>query len=317
MTSPNRDAPVTGVQREFPHVWNGYDRARVDEYLSQLEETLQRLANERNAALGQHDGLTKQLDKLRAENGELIARVEELTGPPKNLDDLDQRMRRVGKLAYLQAEEINARAQAATEENWKATAKASIALRERYRSLLKELDAHAEALHAEHRAALEETRAEVQELMVDAVRRRDALDQQAERKRRAIEQEFDKTMASQKAELEKYIADQRMASKNQAERRLAEAAAEARRIIAKAKEDSHRRKVEADGVVEQLAAIGGDARGRLKAADEQLAQAAQAIEPTEDEQLPAPRAEDGDEEQAADASGNGRQPSPRPHAAAE
>lgn len=213
MTSPTPPPPVhhvpVPVQREFSTHWNGYDRTEVRTHLARVEEDMRQLMAERDKLTAQLGSMAKQLEVLRKENAKLKERVEELKQPPKNLADLDERMQRVGKLAHLRAEEITTRAQTAAEENWKATAQASIALRERYRKLLKELDEYAEQLHAEHRAALEETRAEVQELVVDSVRRREALDAEAERKRRAIEQEFDATMAAKRKELEKHLADQR------------------------------------------------------------------------------------------------------------
>ncbi len=286
--------PEAPSQREFAHHWNGYDRQQVREYLQQVDEAMRQLRAERDQALEQVNAVTRDLEAERAETGKLRKRVDELLAPPENLEDLDQRMQRVGHLAYLQAEEITTRAQTAAEENWKETAKASIALRERYRSLLKELDAQAEALHAEHRTALEQTRAEVQELTVDAVKRREQLDEEAERKRRAIEQEFDTHMAQQRAELEKYIADQRTASKNQAEKRLAEASAEAKKRLAEATHEADRRLKEANAVVARLSALSQDAHGKLRKADEVLSDAATTLEPTDEEQRPVPRAEDAD-----------------------
>lgn len=286
--------PQAPSQREFAHHWNGYDRQQVREYLEQIDDAMRQLRAERDQALEQVNAVTQELEAEREETGKLRKRVDELMVPPENLEDLDQRMQRVGHLAYLQAEEVTTRAQTAAEENWKETAKASIALRERYRSLLKELDSQAEALHAEHRTALEQTRAEVQELTVDAVKRREKLDEEAERKRRSIEQEFEAHMAQQRAELEKYIADQRTASKNQAEKRLAEASAEAKKRLAEATNEADRRLKEANAVVTRLTALSQDAHGKLRKADEVLSGAEITLEPTEEEQQPVPRAEDAD-----------------------
>ncbi|MPY99509.1 MAG: cell division protein DivIVA [Actinophytocola sp.] len=286
--------PEAPSQREFTHHWNGYDRQQVRDYLQQVDEAMRQLRAERDQAVEQVNAVTRDLETEREETGKLRKRVDELMAPPENLEDLDQRMQRVGHLAYLKAEEVTTRAQTAAEENWKETAKASIALRERYRSLLKELDSQAEALHAEHRTALEQTRAEVQELTVDAVKHREQLDDEAERKRRSIEQEFDAHMAQQRAELEKYIADQRTASKNQAEKRLTEASAEAKQRVAEASHEADRRLKEANAVVARLSALSQDAHGRLRKADEVLSDAATTLEPTDEEQRPVPRAEDAD-----------------------
>lgn len=314
MTSPNpkRDHALTHLQREFDHVWNGFDRNQVRDHLENIQAQVQRLIAERDSAVHQINSLSQQLESVRAENGKLAERVEELSVPPKDLDDLDERMQRVGHLAYLKADEITARAQTAAEENWKATAQASIALRERYRTLLKELDTHAEALHAEHRAALEETRAEVQKLTVEAVRRRDRLDAEEERKRRSIEQEFDAHMATQRSALEKYIADQRTASKNHAQRRLMEANSEAQRRIAEATKEAERRTTEANAIIDRLAAIGEDARERLRSADDLLAESQSALEPTEDELRPAPRVKAADFERTAKAADDGDEPDEAP-----
>lgn len=294
MTSPTpkRAQVPAQLQRDFTTHWNGFDRSEVRSHLARIEEDMRQLAAERDAAVNQINGVAKQVEKLRAENAKLQSRVDELMEPPKDLNDLDQRMKRVGQLAYIKADEVNARAQTATEENWKATAKASIALRERYRTLLKELDTHAEQLHAEHRAALEETRAEVKELMVDAVKRREALDAEAERKRRILEQEFDATMAAQRKELDKHIADQRTAAKQAAERRIAEAQAAARRTVGEANAQAQRRTTEANRVIDRLLRISQDSHRRLDAADKLLAGAEKTLEPTEEEQRPVPRAED-------------------------
>ncbi|MDV6011507.1 DivIVA domain-containing protein [Haloechinothrix sp. LS1_15] len=302
--SPKRDDAVTPLQREFDHVWNGFDRNQVREYLANLETTVRRLIEDRDSARAQVNSLTEKLDTLRTENGQLQSRVEELLEPPERLEDLDERMQRVGHLAYMQADEITTRAQAAAEERWKETAEASIALRERYRSLLKELDKQAEQLHAQHRAALEETRVEVQKLTTEAVRRRQQLDEEEERKRRHIEQEFDASMTSQRSALEKYIADQQTASKNQAERRLAEAAEEAKQRIAHAQQEADRTIAEANAVVDRLSAISTRARDSLKRADDVLADSESALEPLEEEDLPIPSVEE-DEEQPGEGARDG------------
>lgn len=285
---------MTPLQREFDHVWNGFDRSQVREYLANVEATVQHLIHDRDEAQAQVNSLTEQLDAARAQNGELQSRVEELRYPPQNLDDLDERMQRVGHLANLQAEEVTTRAQTAAEERWHEAAQASIALRERYRSLLNELDKQAESLHAQHRAALEETRVETQKLTVDAVRRREQLDAEEERKRRAIEQEFDESMAAQRNSLEKYIADQQTASKNQAQRRLDEASADAKERIEQAQHEADRRIARANEILDALTEISREAGDKLRLADEALAESESLMQPFEEESHPVPRAEDAD-----------------------
>lgn len=282
---PERDnglpAGLLPLRREYTEAWRGFDRTEVRQYLDQLEAQVRRLIGDREAAATQIATLSRELESARAEVGKLRSRVDELLKPPERLEDLDERMQRTVQLAHARAEEVTQRAQVAAEKHWASSTEASAKLRERYHRLVEELDKQAEALHSEHESALNQTRAEVQRLTVEAVQRRELLDTEAERKRRKIERDFDTKITSERAAHEKLIADQRTASKNQAERRIAEATAEATRRVEEATAEAKRRLDEATTQaaqrttaatrkVERLAEIREQARKNLAMADEVL-----------------------------------------------
>ncbi|WP_020670371.1 hypothetical protein [Amycolatopsis nigrescens] len=291
---PDRDNGLIPLRREYDQAWHGFDRNQVRQYLDHVEAHLRRIVADRDAAMAQASTLSRELENARGEINRLRTRVEELRQPPERLEDLDERMQRTAELANARAEEIITGAQTAAEKHWAQSIDVSNKLRERYQKLLSQLETHAEALHTEHQNALDVTKAEVTQLTVDAVQRREQLDAEAERKRRNIEREFDATMTSQRTALEKHVADQQTASKNQAERRLAEATAEAKRRVdeatAEAKRrvdeataDAERRTTEATEKVDMLTKIREQVGARLKAADEALSRSEPALVPLKEE----------------------------------
>jgi colicin import membrane protein len=291
-----RDSGLIPLRREFDQVWHGFDRGQVRQYLDHVEAHLRRVMSERDGSMAQSATLSRELENARGEILRLRNRVEELRKPPERLEDLDERMKRTADLANSRAEEIVNRAQVAAEKHWAESTEVSTKLRERYQKLIADLDTNAEALHAEHQAALEATQNEVRQLTVEAARRREQLDAEAERRRRNIEREFEQSMTAQKAALEKYVADHRQASKNQAERRIAEATAEAKRRLDEATSEAKRRldqavaeadrrTADADEQVSKLARMREQAKTRLLKAEEVLSRSEAALAPLKDESV--------------------------------
>src|SRR5699024_4697741 len=196
---------------------------------------VQQLISERNAALTQVETTSQELATARSDNEELRARVDELNKPPETMEDLDERMQRAITVANDRAADIVNRAQVSAEEHWQRTVEESQKLRDRYSSLLAQLESHAEALHSEHQQMLDTTRNEVTELTENAVTRRAQLDDESEQQRRSIEQEFDDTMSAEREKLERYISEQHESAKTEAEQRIAEAKTEAKRLADQAK----------------------------------------------------------------------------------
>lgn len=290
----DQDNRLLPLRREFGQVWHGFDRNQVTQYLHHLEAQIRQVLTERDSARSRVNSLSSELDSARREIATLRKRVEELKKPPERMEDLDERMQRTVELARSQADEIVARAKAAAEKNWAASSDISKKLHERYTSLLKVLDGHAEALQREHEEALAATKAEVERMTTEAMRHRQQLDAEAELKRRRIEQDFDAKMAAERSALEKHIADQKSASKNAAERRIAEATAEAKRLVeeasakaerlvAEATADADRRTTEANDTVERLTKIREEARARLREADDVLRRSESVLVPVQEE----------------------------------
>jgi hypothetical protein len=180
-------------------------------------------------------------------------------------------------------------------------------------------------LHAEHENALTSTRAEVKKLTVEAAQRRELMDADAERKRRTIEREFEASMTAQRAALAKHIADQSTASKNQAERRIAEATTEAKRTLDEATAEAKRRLDEATTTaaqrtmaatrkVERLAELREQARASLREADEVLKRSEAALVPLNEESViaAASRPVGGDDAKPAEKKPDAK-PSPTPN----
>ncbi|MFC4002803.1 cell division protein DivIVA [Prauserella oleivorans] len=288
------DNRLLPLRRDFTQAWHGFDRNQVLQYVDHLEAQLQRIMADRDTARAQNTTLSRELEVARREVARLQQRVDELKKPPERMEDLDERMQRTIELANTRAAEIVGRAEEAATKTWAESGEVSKKLHERYMKLLETLDSHADALQREHTEALAATKAEVERMTTEAVRRRERLDAEAEQKRRTIEREFDAKMKAERAALEKHVADTKTASKNAAERRIAEATAEAKRLVdeatAKAKKlvddataDAHRRTTEANATVERLTKIRDEARARLKAAEEALHMGESALVATDDE----------------------------------
>lgn len=302
--SSEQDHGLFPLRRAFGHARHGFDRDEVRHYVEYMEDQLRRLLSERDAAQGQANTLARELENARFELGKLHSRVEELNKPPETLEDLDERMQRVVRVANERAEDTVKRAQVAAEEHWQHTVEESRKLRERYTSLLAHLESHAEALHTEHEQALEMTKAEVNELTERAAARRAQLDEESERNRRAVEQEFETTMTAEHSKLDSYIADQHATAKHQAERRIAEANAEAKRLLEearaeatyrvdKANTEAERLSSDANAESQRLSRLHQQARECLRKADEVLSSGDEFLTALEGEDITLPEQQDG------------------------
>lgn len=282
------------LRREFSQVWHGFDRNQVLNFIEHVEAQLGRIMADRDSANAKATTLSRDLESVRHEMGKLHDRIEELKQPPESVEDLDERMQRTVRLANARAEEIVNRAEEGAQKHWAESSNVSDKLHQRYMKLVETLDSHAEALQHEHEEALASTKAEVERMTAEAVRRREQLDYAAEQQRRTIEREFDAKMTAERNALEKHIADQKTASKNQAERRIAEATAEAKRlvdeatakaaaIVEEARTDAEHRTTEANTAVERLTKIREEARARLRKADAVLKESESSLVPVADE----------------------------------
>jgi len=297
--SSEREYGLLPLHRNFTQARHGFDRNQVRQYMDYLENEVQQLISERDAALTQVETTSQELATARSDNEELRARVDELNKPPETMDDLDERMQRAITVANDRAADIVNRAQVAAEEHWQQALAESQKLRERYSSLLAQLESHADALHTEHEQMLATTKSEVTELTEHAVTRRAQLDTAAEQQRRGIEQEFDATMSAEREKMESYIAEQHESATNEAEQRIAEAKDEAKRLVDEARSEANHRlnqasteaqrlTTEAQQESDRLGRLHQQARERLAKAEEVLAGGDEALTPVDGEEVTLP-----------------------------
>lgn len=302
--SSEREYGLLPLNRNFAQARHGFDRNQVRHYVEYLENEIGQLLSERDAALTNASATSQELEDARSENSKLLDRVDELTKPPETMEDLDDRMQRAVTVANERAADIVNRAQVAAEEHWQRTVEESQKLRDRYSSLLAQLESHAEALHTEHEQMFETTKSEVAELTEHSVARRAQLDGDAERQRRNVEQEFDDTVRAQREEMENYVAEQHASAKSEAEQRIAEARTEAKRLVDEAKAESSHRLNEATTEAERLSneaqaesdrlgKLHQQARQRLRKAEEVLSGGDDALAPLDGEQVTLPEQQTG------------------------
>ena len=289
------DRDLVPLKPGFDVVWHGFDRAQVKQYLEDLEEEIKLISADRNAALSQVADLTEQLRSAHTRITELNKQVAELVELPKNLDDLDDRCRRMVQLAHHQAGEITARAQAAATHSWSGAEEAAAKLRTGYEVLLAELDKQRQEVRSHHSTVVDQARTQVAEMTTASANRQRELDAQAEQRRRQIEDEFERQMATERQALAKEIEQQRAEARTDTERRIRAAKEEAERRVTASKDEAERRQREttedcarrvgdATRQVRDLQTLRGRITDQLKSAHTLLRDAGPLLDPLEDEQ---------------------------------
>lgn len=266
------------LRTEFDVVLRGYRRGPVRQYVQSVEEELRMLAADRDANADLAESLTKEVERLRAENARLERKIDQLSRTPIEPEMLPERLRRMLELAKEEAAEITARAQAAAEHCWAAAEEAAGRLRARYEESISELDRRRRAMEAEHRTLLQQTRVDVAVMTTEADRRREELDRQAARRRERVETDFELAMSARRSEAMQEIAKQRLAARAEADRLVQEATAEARRRL-----DVAQRRVD------QLRDLRGELADRIRGAREALTDAAPLLQADPEPQIPTQR----------------------------
>lgn len=261
----------------FDVVFRGYRRGPVRQYVQSVEEELRMLAADRDANADLAESLTREVERLRAENARLERRIDQLSRTPIEPETLPGRLRQMLELAKEEAAEITARAQAAAENCWAAAEDAAGRLRARYEESIAELDNRRRAMEAEHRTLLRQTRVEVAGMTTEADRRREELDRQAARRRERVETDFDLAMSARRSEAMQEIAKQKLAARAEADRLVEESKAEASRRI-----EAAQRKVD------QLRDLRGELAARIRGAREALTDAAPLLQPDPQPDPPIP-----------------------------
>ena len=106
------DASPSEVARAggFSVTRRGYSPRQVHEHLRQLDARILLLEADRNAVLEQRAELNRQLDRERAENQRLRARLNSLAAPPSSSQGLSERLRLIFELAQREAAEVREQA---------------------------------------------------------------------------------------------------------------------------------------------------------------------------------------------------------------
>ncbi|MCE7008637.1 hypothetical protein LWC34_38360 [Kibdelosporangium philippinense] len=263
------DAPIP---LGFDVVRHGYDRAQVQQHVTNLESNLRRLTADRDNARAQSAELSRQMEAMRAELTKLHAQVNGATQPMKQADEVHKQLRVMLEVTRAEALEITARAQAAAEQTFATAQQASSALRSRYEFLVADLEAQQVQMQAEHKAALEKTRAQLTQMSAEAEQRRSTFGEQADAQHRQVEQEFESAMAARRAALDQEIADRRISSKREADKLVADATSEA-----------DRRTTEAQQKIDQLTGLRQRVSERLRETGQLLSQSSNLLEPLDTE----------------------------------
>lgn len=252
--------PVAG----FSVARHGYDRVEVNRAFQQAEARARHLAAERDYLQQQLAEQADALDAARREISALTAKYDKLAAET-GAQTREERTARALEVAKSQADEITARAKLAAESAWAGAEQASNALRERYQTLLAELDEH-------HKTIIETARAQAEELTTAAEERRRKIDADAERDRIRIDREFSESMNAKREALRKEIEAARTKSATEAARRLRDATEEAERRIAAATAE-----------VNRLGGVRSELERQLRGTNQLLDQASGILTPVDQE----------------------------------
>jgi colicin import membrane protein len=264
---PQQGGPAAG----FTVVRHGYDRTEVNRYIQQLEANVRHANAERDFFHQQVAELATNLESARREIASLNERLDAL-GKESGSQSREERTARALAVAKSQANEITTRAQAAADHTWAAAEQASAALRDRYQSLLAELDRQHQEIHAAHETIMASAREKVEEMTTAAERRRREIDAEAERDRIRIDREFSESMSVRRKALTKELEAQRKATTE-----------ESARIIREAQEEADRRLAAATAEVDRLSALRVQLAGQLRDTQQFLDRASATVRPVEQE----------------------------------
>jgi F0F1-type ATP synthase membrane subunit b/b' len=145
-------------------------------------------------------------------------------------------------------------------------------LRDRYRSVLADLDRQHAKAQTEYQAIMESARVHADQMTEAAGRKQAETDTLAERERVRIEREFQASISARRAELDREL-----------ETRRAAALAQARQTVAAAQQEAQRLLAEANAEVAHLAGVREQLTKRLRATSELLGRSTDLLEPTEAE----------------------------------
>ncbi|MPY77332.1 MAG: cellulose-binding protein [Actinophytocola sp.] len=244
------------LRTDFDVAWRGYDRDQVRRYVHGVEAELRLAAADRDAAVAEGENLAARLESSRSAVRELRARLDRACRTPIDPDTVPDRLRRMVELAREEAAEITGRAQTAAEHTWSAANDAAQRLRKRSEWFLADLESQRTAMAAEHQELLDRAHTQAEAMSREAERRRMQLDEAVEQHRTQVTKDFELAMLARRVEARRDIAEQRRAAQADADRIVAEARAEASRIVRAAQQEVDVLRQLKDGLAERVRALG-------------------------------------------------------------
>jgi peptidoglycan DL-endopeptidase RipA len=193
-------------QPTFEVALRGYDKRQVDRYVAQVDGQISHLAAERDAALGQVQGLVSQLQHVQAELTDLHQRPPQVDRA--SFRDLGPMVDQILALAEKQAEAISGGAAQRAAELRGDAEKSLADAREQATGMLRDLEAELSARRTEAEKYYEEQRAAVDR---DVTEQRAAVEAEMARQRTASEQHS----AALVAEAQQYSTDLRQRADEQ------------------------------------------------------------------------------------------------------
>ncbi len=230
----NDDRELVPLKSDFDVVWRGFRRSQVQFYIQQTETEVRMLTEDRDSALSQVSDLGAELEQAREEIDSLRTQLDDVCRSPIDESALSDRLRRRVRLAQNEAEEIVSSARATAEHEWSRSEQAAAELRARYERLVSDADEWRRQADEQRTEALEQTRQEIERMSRHAEEHRRKLDAEAEQRRDEVEHDFEVSMAARRDEAMRILTERDRASREDAERRVTEAAADAERRTVRA-----------------------------------------------------------------------------------
>src|SRR5215470_13402957 len=282
------DRELVPLGSAFDVVRRGYNRSQVDEHLERVDADLKILVADRDAAVAKAAELSKQVDNQRVQIHSLQVELDRSNVPPTTIEGLSERLARMLRLAQDEAVDIRARAETETAAAIAAAEADAGALRDRYQSLLDDLDERRVQMEAEHQKVMAKANTEAERLVSETNEQVRKLDEESAVRRQQVEEDFDIAMAARRTEAMELLAEQEAASKIEADRRVRDATTEANRRLHDSAERAHRTLTDAQHKADILHGIRAKIASQLREARSMLAAAAFEIEPLPEEQPSGP-----------------------------
>ncbi|AOS65922.1 coiled-coil domain-containing protein [Actinoalloteichus hymeniacidonis] len=225
----DEDNELIPLRLSFDVVYRGYNRAQVAEYLQAMDNDLETVTQDRDAALSQCAEVQFVLEQTRSELERTRTQLGRLSHAPLTTTGLSERLQHMLALAEDEAEALKSQA-AEYARNVRASVDAEIGeLKGRYEGLVAEQEelqrkltadfrAREEALTAQYEQRYAAREAETAQRLVDAKKEADRLVREAtervtridaagKTRRKQVEKDFELAMSARRSEAARNLAE--------------------------------------------------------------------------------------------------------------